>query len=474
MAHGGEPDVGKVLDGLQRQTGAHLALVADDADTVESSTAGFPREVLASLSPVLARIAGGQLAAAATSAGEWHVRCEALESHPPRPVLVLASASQPSPETVVLASHTGSVVALLRSAGARDRTWRGYQHKAHQVRFAVLHALLAGDPLLARRMTTGAVPPLLDADRLRIHLLRCPSADRDGIARAYQDPSGYHGPGLLVHCPVFKEHLICLIPDDAGVGGGSGKAHGLEQTLRRLVRDNPRYALGISGPQPLGSTAQAYSQANHALAAARTTPDRVAFHHGQTSLDGILPHRPALAWARAVLRPLAQVPPASTDIAHLSLSMPRAGVARLLNLSRNTVTTYIGQVEDALGLDLTDVRTRAEIHLAFALSDSLTGPEPDGEQPPPPLEELLSVEPAAAWAGSLLRPLRPQHRRTLQAWIDANADAQRAAHRMGISRNTVRAHLRTTEAVLGLDLLTSGTGIHELVHALRITSSRAV
>lgn len=81
-------------------------------------------------------------------------------------------------------------------------------------------------------MTTGAVPPLLDADRLRVHLLRCPSADRDRIARAHQDPYGYHGQALMVHCPVFKEHLICLIADD-GTAGGSGGSGGKRAALER-------------------------------------------------------------------------------------------------------------------------------------------------------------------------------------------------------------------------------------------------
>ncbi|MEV0776929.1 helix-turn-helix domain-containing protein [Streptomyces sp. NPDC050428] len=86
---------------------------------------------------------------------------------------------------------------------------------------------------------------------------------------------------------------------------------------------------------------------------------------------------------------------------------------------------------------------------------------------------MLGTERAAAWAGTVLRPLDTQHRRTLRAWIDANTDAQRAARAMGISRNTVRAHLRATEAALGLDLLTTGTGVHDVVHALHISDVRA-
>ncbi|MFE0135822.1 helix-turn-helix domain-containing protein [Streptomyces sp. NPDC059037] len=479
-SRGAGADAGRILDWLHQQTGVDVAVVAGDARTVESSTAGFPREVLGSLPGLLGRLSGGQLAAAATQAEGLHVRCEALGPYEPRPVLVVVGRSAPSPETVALTSHAGQVLALLRRADGVDRARRDYHDKARQLRFAVLHGLLTGGPLLARRMTTGAVPPLLDADRLRVHLLRCPSADRDRIARAHQDPYGYQGQALMVHCPVFKEHLICLIADDGtpggsgGVGGSGGPTRGLGETLRLLVRDDPRYALGVSGAQPLGATAEAYSQAAHALAAARTTPGRVAHYHGQTPLAGILPAQPALAWARALLRPLDSVPKASADITRLAVSMPRSGVARLLGLSRNTVAAHLRRAELALGQDLSDVRSRAAVHLAIALGSSCAGPEPDQRQLPPALPDLLSNEAAAAWAQTILRPLHARHRRTLQGWIDANTDAQQAARRLDISRNTVRAHLRTAEAALGLDLLTTGTGTHDVVHALDITAARAL
>jgi DNA-binding CsgD family transcriptional regulator len=462
----GEPDVREVLGWLHRQIGAHVALVADDTGRVESSAAGFPREVLRPLAPLLTRLSGGELAAAATQADGWHVRCEALGAHPPRPVLVAVDRAALSPEAVALISHTGSVGTLLRRAGDGDRTLRGFQHKARQLRFAVFQTLLVGEPMLARRMTTGAVPPLLEAGRLRVQLLHCPPADRDRIARAHQDPSGYHGPDLMVECPAFKEHLICLIADDAG-----GRAGGRGEVLRRLVRDNPGYALGISGPHPLGATAGAYSQAVHALAAARTMPGRAAHYHGQTSLDGILPRRPALSWAHSVLRPLDSLPTITVDTTRFLMGAPRAAVARLLDLSRNTVTAHIRRAERALGLDLADVRSRAAVHLALALTSSGTAPEPDDQQPPPALDELLRSERAAAWAQTFLSPLQAPQRRTLQAWIDANTDAQQAARRIGLSRNTVRTHLRTAEARLGRDLLTSGAGIHDVVHALHITTA---
>lgn len=479
-SRGDGPDVGKVLDWLHRQTGAHVALVAPDAGRVESSTEDFPAEVLRPLAPLLARLSSGELGAAATQAGALHVRCEALGAYEPRPVLVTAGPAEPASEAVALTSHTGSVLTLLRHAEGSDRAWLGYQRKARQVRFAVLQALLAGEPLLARRMTTGAVPPLLDAGRVRIHLLHCPPPERERIVRAYQDPSGYHGPDLLVQCPVFKEHLICLIAEGEAEPSGLGSPQlGRANDLRRLVRENPDYALGISGTHPLGATAAAYSQAAHALAAARAAPGRVASYYGRTPLDGVLARRPALDWARALVRPLDSAPKTSVDITRLAMSMPRSAVARLLDLSRNTVAAHLRRAEQALGHDLADVRSRAVVHLALALNSSCTGaeaaepPTPGDRQQPPTLDDLLRTERAGAWAQGVLRPLHSGHRRTLQAWIDANADAQQAAYRIGISRNTVRAHLRTAEATLGLDLLTTGTGIHDVVHALHITNAHA-
>ncbi|MGW7514509.1 helix-turn-helix domain-containing protein [Streptomyces sp. NPDC054796] len=505
-----EPDVQKVLDWAHRHTGAHIALVTESGEggeegavTPQWATAGFPAEVLRRVAPLLARLSGGRLAAAATEAGGWHVRCEALGTREPRLLLVAAARSAPGPEESALLSHTGSVITLLRRAEDGERVWRGFQYKARQVRFAVLSALMAGEPALARRMTTGAVPPLLEAGRLRIHLLHCPPAERERIVRAHQDPSGYHGADLMVQCPAFKEHLICLIADGtdgtdgtegtdstdgagdtdgtggrdadgpSGPGGPDGPAHGRAGALHRLVRDNPGYALGISGTHALDATAGAYSQAAHALAVARTTPGRVAAYQGRTPLGGVLPGAPAFAWARDVLRPLDTLPTVTRDITRLLTAAPRSVVAGLLGLSRNTVTAHIRRAERALDMDLNDVRSRAALHLALAVTGACAAPEPGEEQQPPALEDLLRTERAVAWARTFLRPLRDPRRRTLQAWIDANTDAQHAARRLGISRNTVRAHLHAAEAALSRDLLTTGVGTYDVVHALRITAIRA-
>nr|WP_255429942.1 helix-turn-helix domain-containing protein [Streptomonospora sp. PA3] len=273
----------------------------------------------------------------------------------------------------------------------------------------------------------------------------------------------------MLRCPAYDSHLICLVPDD---GEGDG---GLGALLRSLVCDEPRYALGLSEPQSLQATADAYEQARHALAAARHTPDRTAHYHGHAPLARLLPRSQALAWARAFLAPIGALPRLTVDVTRLALNFPRSGVARLLGISRNTVTAHLRRVEETLGLDLHDVHTRADLTLAMTVAGL---PDPDGgvplgTDPPPSLEVLLATEEAATWARSFLRPLDDDAHRhlvpTLRTWIECDTDAQRTARTLDMSRTTVRAHLRTAERLFNRDLLAPGPGTHDLVHALRVT-----
>ncbi|MDT0300669.1 helix-turn-helix domain-containing protein [Streptomonospora wellingtoniae] len=466
-----EAESRRLADRFRGHTGADIALVDGDG-AVDLATAGITANVLAALRPVLEQLAGGRLAAAATQTDELHVRCEVLRRESPRTVLVVASRSPLTREAITLASHTGTVIDALRRVRNADDLAHRYNRAAGRLRLAVFMALMAGDLALARRMTTGAVPPLLDADRVRLHVLHCPPPDRDRIAERYQDSSGYHGRSLMLRCPVYDSHLICLVPDD----GCADVDDGLSALLRSLVGDEPRYALGISEPRPLAATAEAYEQARHALAAARHTPDRAAPYHGHAPLARLLPRDQAHAWARAVLAPLQPLPRLTVDVTRLALSFPRSGVARLLGISRNTVTAHLRRVEQALGLDLHDVHCRADLTLALTVT-GLPSPEsaPTGTGAAPSLDALLATEEAATWARSFLKPLRDGgHQQlfpTLRTWVDSDTDAQRTARTLDMSRTTVRAHLRTAERLLNRDLLASGPGTHDLVHALRVTDS---
>ncbi|MDI9886857.1 helix-turn-helix domain-containing protein [Streptomyces sp. HNM0645] len=245
--------------------------------------------------------------------------------------------------------------------------------------------------------------------------------------------------------------------------------------LCRLVRENPGYALGVSRPHPLAATADAYGEALHALTVARNSPDRLAVYRGRPSLVQVLDRRPAAAWAAAFLEPLAAVPKPTVDVTRLAVTFPRAAVARLLQISRTTVAAHCRRAEEALGVDLGDVRTRAALDLALSLTAVHPGPA-DDRRAAPTLSELLRTVPAVTWAESFVGPLRCSRHgdlhRTAEAWIDAGTDARAAAARLGLSRNTVRARLRAAERLLNRDLLTTGSGIHDLVHALEVAGGQ--
>ncbi|MEO3844885.1 helix-turn-helix domain-containing protein [Streptomyces sp. B22F1] len=485
----GEPDLRRICDWLCRHIDAHVALVWSTG-TVAATSAGFPRAVLSALATRLPGLGGGRGVVAGLEAGGLHLRLEALEPQPrpadprarpaapggggtgprpPRPVLVVASAAPLAREPALLASDTARSALLLLRLNEAAAVHRNYQHKARQVRFAVLQALLAGDPDLARRMTTGAVPELLDARTLRVYLLQCPPGERDRLALVLQDPSGYHDRDLMVQCPVIREHLICLVSEDSD-DDRAPAGRGAE--LCRLAAGSAGYAVGISAVHALEDTSQAYDQARHALAVARNLPGAVASYRGESPLAQLLPRPEAVEWARSFLRPLAGAPRLTPQILRVGLTVSRSGAARFLDVSRNTVAAHFRRAERLLGLDLDEVTSRALLHLALALAD-----------PPPPATartgtaptvcELIRARPAAAWAAAFLHPLDDTLRTTARAWVAANANAQRTARDLGISRNTVRVRLRTAEALLNRDLLTTGFGSYDLVHAFAIAEGRA-
>jgi DNA-binding CsgD family transcriptional regulator len=275
----------------------------------------------------------------------------------------------------------------------------------------------------------------------------------------------------MVRCPVYDEHLICLAGEDEDKGPGADR-RGLPGLLRGLA-ENPRYLLGISRPHPLAATAQAYQEALHALAAARDSTARVAVFQGEPSLEQVLPREAAHRWAGCLLAPLDSAPKLTVDILGLALQFPRSRVANLLGISRNTVTAHLKRGEEALRLDLEDVGNRAVLALALRITSPGLGDSPSPEALRG-LARALRGQAAYQWAEGFLKPLEEHSHRhdlnvTLRAWIETNIDAQQTARHLGISRNTVRAHLITAQRLLNRDLLSGGPGVYDLFHALHIT-----
>ncbi|MEO3755507.1 helix-turn-helix domain-containing protein [Streptomyces sp. B6B3] len=475
-----EAGFGEVVGWLRQRFDVEIALVGPGGE-VTVATSDFPASVLSQVEPTLVRMTGGELASVATRAGGFNVSLEAFGTTSPRSVLMVVGARTPGRDAVAVASHTGSLLAALHRAREADRFVAAYQHKAHQVRLALFMALMAADVTLARRIAAGAVPPLLGAGRIRVGLLRCPPADRDRIAQASADESGFHGEGLLVRCPVYDEHLIGVTGESDDVPADAPR-RGLFRLLRDLVADHPGYALGVSGPHALHRTAQAYEHARHALVVARATAGRVAVFQGMPSLEPYLPQEAAHRWARCLLQPLESVPRLTVDITRLALQFPRSRVGNLLGVHRNTVAAHLRQAQRALDMDLNDTGSRAVLDLALRIRGSAAG-SPDPHAAPADRAELRSlartlceaaVPSSTEWAAGFLEPVRG-HRDgaalldTLAAWVEDGTDAQSTARRLGVSRNTVSSRLRTAQRLLSRDLVTAPSGLHDLVHALHLT-----
>ncbi|WP_165953643.1 helix-turn-helix domain-containing protein [Streptomyces sp. 8K308] len=262
---------------------------------------------------------------------------------------------------------------------------------------------------------------------------------------------------------MYEEHLIGLVPEGDELG----------DRLHALVTERPGYALGVSSAQPPRATAEAYDQARHALAMARNAPDRVAGYRGQGPLERLLPRETARAWARSFLGPLGAVPAGTVGVTRLALSFPRAGVARLLGISRNTVTARVGDVERALGLDLRDVGARAALALALAVgspppaaasrgrraprSTSCRGPRRRGRGP-----RRCSPRCGSPSTTSCAPPCGPGSTPTWTRGTPRTASG---------SAGTGAGAAQDGRTAAGRDLLGTGAGIHDLVHALRATGA---
>ncbi|MET8979544.1 helix-turn-helix domain-containing protein [Streptomyces sp. NPDC004539] len=402
----------------------------------------------------------GRIAAASWEGDGRYLRLvRVVRPAPARPWLLAAARTTPfGPGASDVVAHTAAVLeAVLRTREA-DATERRLRRAAADLRLAILQLLMVEDTVAARRVAAGLWPGLLDVETARVYIAESTVEDRDRLAEdclaATRDAA------LVVRCPAMDPQVIIVVPDETA-----------DARLRALPARRPGTYLGGSVPHALARTATAYGQAASALAVARFHPDRTAVYTERTHPRRLMDPQDLNAWALDLLSPLDRLPhhvrAELVATTRLGLEFTAVRAARILGVSRNTVRARMERVESLIGTDLSDLASRAALHLALAHRDSPVEPAP-----PATLGDLLTAPALRTWAHTLLARLDADPRDlrgTLRAWIAAQGNAERAADALGIHPQTVREHVRSAEPVLERQLLAPGGDLYEVVLAHLVT-----
>lgn len=452
-----QPDgAGALLSWLARRAGGAAAVFAPDGALAKSSPPAFPPDVLKAAGPDIRRVASGQASSAAVSGPDWWAHVTGADGGRGGPAVMVTSRSPLPP---------GDRTAVVRAAGLVAVRWLAddRERAVTEIRRAVLSLLMAGQAEPARQLAARTGPAL--APVIRVAVVDGPPGDRDAAAAEIDRALG--GRAWIVHCPVYRRHLIVLVPDDGGPAGGA-RAAGL---LRGAC---PGLAIGVGGAVPLASADDGWTQACHALAAARHRPDLTAEYLAAGDLASVLGPG-ARRWAGTLLEPLDRYEPRGQDPGGRELADTlrawldfRGGATRFLQVHRNTLRPRLDRVSELLRADvLASVEVQAQLHLALQLRHL---PVPGWDGPSPGLEEVLAQDSAASWARMLLAPLAGGGGRvldTVRAWLEHETRADPAAAELGISARALHRRLARAEACLGRSLAGWPSARYDVWLALR-------
>jgi hypothetical protein len=349
-----------------------------------------------------------------------------------------------------------------RLVGGRREVWR-----------SVLQLLMTGQVAEAQRVASALEPAILDADRVRVHLLAGRPRDRDSLLGACE--ARLAALAVCVSCPARPGHVIIIEPvretqpvrrEQGDIEPGTYGLAPVPATLGGLTACSVSRSLGSSRSHPIAATAAAYAQAVGALAAAAVRPDRVADAEESTGLSDLIPAA-AGGWASAVLAPLAADDGDGT-LRHtlaVALAFTRAEAAAILGVHRNTVHARLTAAAHLLRVDLTRLPQRAAIDLALRVQPGAG----EGDLP-----EVLGDPQLKIWADDLLDrldgavvPRGPARMRDLlRAFTHADGRITAAAHTVGLSPNSASRWLVAAEAAGGMRLRHGYGGAHEVAVAL--------
>ncbi|MFJ6012496.1 helix-turn-helix domain-containing protein [Streptomyces sp. NPDC092952] len=406
------------------------------------------------------------------------------------PILAVVASSPPPNGLARLLSDVATPLALCWTAEEVESKRRRVELAESRSREAVLHLLMTGQLSIAHQVAGALRPPL--PDPVRVYVVECANGRRDEVARICTELSG--GRSWIVRCPVYARHLILIVPTDTGVGADSGPGTDADAAELRLglrvAEAVPECVVGISADLPLPDTATGYRQAFHALAVARTLPDRHS-RFGSTPDPAVATGAAGAQWADQLLHPLlAHLPRRAQDPGSQELSATLASwlafsshATHHLKIHRNTLAARLRLIGELLGLDLNRVGDQATLDLALRIRATPTeprAPHRPGERTPggtpPDLDELLHAPAVREWAAQQLRPLTggpgtPRNTAdpldTLRVWLRHEAQLAPAAEALGISVPGMRKRLTRLESVLGRSLLQAPSARYDLWLALR-------
>ncbi|ROS44059.1 MULTISPECIES: PucR family transcriptional regulator [Amycolatopsis] len=234
-------------------------------------------------------------------------------------------------------------------------------------RLAVFKAAVEGDIRLAASIGHALGTDLPEGD-LRVAILGVPSGHELELLEHAEGDYGLRNVCALV-AEWERGRVVVLMPP----------AEGDTRTLEALLRRIPLARGAVSDPTPAKDLPEAWRQVRSVFNSAPGTAGRLT-SAGDVATAGLMRHLDtdeARGWASALLAPLTDKKNNSkVDLRHtlrtfLAHNGQSDASASALGIHRHTLRYRMGKVVEALGREIDDPTTRAELWIALQLDDQL-------------------------------------------------------------------------------------------------------
>ncbi|MFI1408892.1 helix-turn-helix domain-containing protein [Streptomyces sp. NPDC020707] len=386
-------------------------------------------------------------------------------------VLAVARETPFSETDLPLLQHAAKLLGLIHQA---YREYRAASAASQGVRRAVVELLLNGELAKARHVMANLAPGLLEAETARVFVVETPQERRDATVSRCHATIGWQVLAVSDPKDVRKVLIVHPIRRDEDTGAE------ISAKLTRLVATlGISSSLGGSSVYSMALVAEALREASIAQKFAALQPGSVALSVHDSDLLSLLPQAESQNWAHNLLQPLMRdqvLWESMRETLPTALAYPYTEAGRRLFLHRNTVTRRVSRAAELLHMEFTSINNRIAVHLAmgliaqrkFSSIQHLCGSEPVS------LTALLDTPHIHDWARTLVKPMQNDRRdlmTTALTWLAFDTHAERAARSLGISKVTLRSHLRAVEKYLQRDL-GSLTGVRDLQFSLHIVTGK--